>query len=129
MLYHWMDYNKSINVLKDNILYPNFSHYNELTNEYIKGNSLSRNKNALKPYGKCIQLVLNKELLKQNYKLIPIDAERAFYISRKILEGEKISNIIKSSNYYSDRKINRKENGQFKKNNKNHKNTIDFFIL
>jgi hypothetical protein len=72
LLYHWISEKKANDITKEDILYGNFIH--TLRGKKIKGNSFSRNKNLKINYS-TIRLTVDKDKLKNNYKIIPLDAE------------------------------------------------------
>jgi hypothetical protein len=78
LLYHWLSLEKISNLLNKNILYGKFKHTINGV-EYI-GNSFSRNKHLKIDYY-TVRLTCDKDKLKQNYKIMPLDGE---IIHRKI---------------------------------------------
>ena len=83
LLYHWISNKKVDDIVEEDTLFGNFIHV--VKGEKIKGNSFSRNKNLKINYS-TIRLTVNKDMLKNNYKIIPLDAE---IIHRKIDPSDK----------------------------------------
>jgi hypothetical protein len=78
LLYHWISNKKVDNIIEEDTLFGDFIHI--LKDVEIKGNSFSRNKNLKINYS-TIRLTVDKDKLKNNYKIIPLDGE---IIHRKI---------------------------------------------
>lgn len=72
LLYHWISNKKVEDIVEEDTLFGNFIHI--IKGEEIKGNSFSRNKNLKINYS-TIRLTVDKDKLKNNYKIIPLDAE------------------------------------------------------
>ena len=83
LLYHWISNKKVDDIVEEDTLFGNFIHV--VKGEKIKGNSFSRNKNLKINYS-TIRLTVDKDMLKNNYKIIPLDAE---IIHRKIDPSDK----------------------------------------
>jgi len=77
-LYHWMDAKKADAVFKDDAFTQLWSH--ETKEGTFHGTSLSRNANFT--YGeKPVRLTFDQAKLANRFKIIPLDAERAFHYS------------------------------------------------
>jgi hypothetical protein len=72
LIYHWIGDKKVDDIVKEDTLFGNFIHI--IRGRKIKGNSFSRNKNLKINYS-TIRLTVDKDKLKNNYKIIPLDAE------------------------------------------------------
>jgi len=82
LLYHWISKKKVKDMIEQDTLFGDFVH--TINGKDIKGNSFSRNKNLKINYS-TIRLTVDKDKLKNNYKIIPLDAE---IIHRKITPSD-----------------------------------------
>jgi hypothetical protein len=78
LLYHWISNKKIDDIVEEDTLFGNFIH--TIRGQKISGNSFSRNKNLKINYS-TVRLTVDKDKLKNNYKIMPLDAE---IIHRKI---------------------------------------------
>lgn len=80
-LYHWMSAQKAVNVFSTDTLSGQWEHFDELQGRNITGTSTSRNEHSPTRPGDCVRLVIDKSKITNN-KIAPINAERAFDLSR-----------------------------------------------
>jgi hypothetical protein len=83
LIYHWISNKKVDDIVEEDKLFGDFIHI--IKGVEIKGNSFSRNKNLKINYS-TIRLTVDKDMLKNNHKIIPLDAE---IIHRKIDPSDK----------------------------------------
>lgn len=77
-LYHWMDEKKAVSVFADDAFNRTWKH--ETAEGELDGISFSRNSNFT--YGqKAVRLTFDQGALASRFKIMPLDAERAFHHS------------------------------------------------